>query len=111
MKRAVPKDFSYVKSDSSDTWIPAEAADSVAREKVCPMLLISRVSHLSTEDRERWSCIVGQLYTAVSGARIWRDYKNIVAETLTLLGRLHVRRHRAIYNECKLCLGRCLSEG
>ena len=37
MNLAVPNDFSYVRSDNSGTSIPAEPAESVASEKVCPI--------------------------------------------------------------------------
>ena len=41
MNRAVPSDFSYVRSDNSGTSIPAEPAERVASENVCPILEIS----------------------------------------------------------------------
>lgn len=47
MNRAVPRDFSYVRSASSGTSIPAEPADNVASENVCP---IFRSDSLSPED-------------------------------------------------------------
>lgn len=37
MNRAVPSDFSYMRSDNSGTPIPAEPADNVASENVCPI--------------------------------------------------------------------------
>ena len=37
MNRAVPSDFSYERSDSSGTSIPADPAERVANENVCPI--------------------------------------------------------------------------
>ena len=42
MNRAVPSDFSYERSDSSGTSIPAEPAERVARENVCPIFDVTR---------------------------------------------------------------------
>lgn len=44
IKRAVPSDFSYVRSDSSGTSIPAEPAGKVANENVCPILQAPNLS-------------------------------------------------------------------
>lgn len=40
MNRAVPIDFSYVRSDSSGTSMPPEAADKAWSEKFCPIVAI-----------------------------------------------------------------------
>lgn len=40
MKRAFPIDFSYKRSDSSGTSIPAGPPDKVVREKPCPMIVV-----------------------------------------------------------------------
>ena len=36
--------FSYTKSESSGTSMPAEPAESVVREKPCPIVAVDRVS-------------------------------------------------------------------
>ena len=40
MNRAVPMDFSYVRSDSSGTSMPPGPADKACSEKFCPMTAI-----------------------------------------------------------------------
>lgn len=41
MNRAVPMDFSYTRSESSGTSIPADPAERVVSEKPCPILSAS----------------------------------------------------------------------
>ena len=52
MNRAVPSDFSYERSDSSGTSIPAEPAERVASENVCPISKLVALSPM--ERRNRW---------------------------------------------------------
>lgn len=44
-------DFSYTRSESSGTSMPAEPAESVVREKPCPMLIVDRVSSVASHRR------------------------------------------------------------
>ena len=54
MNRPPPIDFSYTRSDSSGTSIPAEPAERVVREYPCPM--VSMALHLTGV--ERWMVVV-----------------------------------------------------
>ena len=51
MKRAVPIDFSYTRSASSGTSMPAEPAESVVNEKPCPIAVVGRRSSVDHHGR------------------------------------------------------------
>ena len=51
MNRAVPSDFSYERSDSSGTSIPAEPAERVASENVCPISKFVTLSRMKRRFR------------------------------------------------------------
>jgi len=56
MNLAVPRDFSYVRSESSGTSIPAEPADRVVTEKPCPIMMVVMLLLPSP----RWLQILGR---------------------------------------------------
>jgi len=75
MNLAVPIDFSYTRSDNSGTSIPAEPADSVVREKPCPMVEV-----------DWWSLEISQggwehSYNATVDSLRWPRLSELISKT------------------------------
>jgi hypothetical protein len=69
INRAAPRDFSYCKSASSGTSILAEPAESVVREKPCPMLeLLS--GEFGVYDAVEYRCLARHMFANIF-ARWW----------------------------------------